>query len=64
MSPSTSRPQDAFKLPPTGHYKCWICNVKDRGGQREFYGHWARTHQHVTPPAELVADVQVGGDVL
>jgi len=44
MSPSSSKPQDAFKRP--GWWTCRVCipNVHDRGGQAEFYRHWNRLH--------------------
>ena len=46
MSPSTSTPQDAFKVPKPGWFTCYLCKppVHDRGGQAAFYAHWNRLH--------------------
>lgn len=44
MSPSTAKPQDAFKVPPLGTYTCRVCNVQDKGGQAAFYDHYTRAH--------------------
>jgi hypothetical protein len=46
VSPSTTKPQDAFKVPKVGTWTCFLCqpNVSDRGGHREFYAHYNREH--------------------
>jgi hypothetical protein len=49
--PSTSKPQDAFKVARVGTYTCRVCNVHDKGGQSAFYAHWLRAH-YVPPVGE------------
>jgi len=46
MSPSTNPPERAFRRPDPGTWTCLVCRpvVHDKGGQREFYSHWNRTH--------------------
>lgn len=44
MSPSTTKPQDSYRI--HGTWTCFICqpNVHDRGGQHEFMRHYLREH--------------------
>lgn len=46
MSPSTSKPQDSFRVIKHGTWKCFLCvpNVHDKGGQREWMAHYLREH--------------------
>lgn len=52
MSPSTSTPQEAFKI--YGTWRCADCRARGKGGQREFYVHWLR--EHYVPPGSAAAD--------
>lgn len=42
MSPSTSTPQDAYKI--RGHWHCTICDARGKGGIREIEAHYLREH--------------------
>lgn len=53
--PSTSRPQDAFRAPRLGRWRCRVCvpNVVDAGGLDAFEAHYNRHHLDwfdVAPP--------------
>lgn len=46
MSPSTSTPQDAYKI--RGRWHCTICHERGKGGTREVEAHYLREH-YVAP---------------
>jgi len=48
MSPSTSTPQDAYRIRGTWH--CTICGERGKGGIREVEAHYLR--EHWQPPKE------------
>jgi len=51
MSPSTSTPQDAFKgAKRPGWWTCFLCNVRNRGGQAAYYAHYNRVHYREVKP--------------
>ena len=49
MSPSTSKPQDRFRLPDPGTWTCFLCqpNVHDKGDIHDLYRHYNREHLKV-----------------
>jgi len=46
MSPSTTKPERAFRRPDPGTWTCFICrpNVHDKGGQSAWMAHYCREH--------------------
>ena len=44
MTPSTTPPQDAFKVARPGWWTCRICGVHERGGMDAFMAHYLATH--------------------
>jgi len=56
VSPSTSTPQDAYKIRGTWHcticgtWHCTICGTTGKGGIREVEAHYLR--EHYQPPKD------------
>jgi len=48
MSPSTSTPQDAYRIRGTWH--CTICGERGKGGINEVEAHYLR--EHYQPPKD------------
>ena len=44
MSPSTTVPQDAFKVPRPGRWYCTICGANERGGIAAWRSHYMLHH--------------------
>lgn len=51
MSPSTSKPQDAFKVVRPGWWTCRLCQppVHERGGWAAWMAHYLREHYREVP---------------